>query len=85
MLSSIAGLVMFSIISVANADHHLGKEGKYSGTIGFSTKSESVTAISENHLFVVGIGTFDEPRINLGAIRSESEMITTLGDLKGLH
>jgi len=54
MLSSIAGLAMFSIISVANADHHLGKEGKYSGTIGFPTKSESVTAISENHLFVVG-------------------------------
>ena len=53
MLFSIAGLVTFSTIGIANAYHHPGKEVKYSGTIEFSTKSESVTAISENHLFVV--------------------------------
>ena len=31
MLSSIAGLVMFSTIGIANADHHLGEKGKYEG------------------------------------------------------
>lgn len=48
----IGGLLFLSVVHASKAD--LGKEGTYSGQIGFVTEAEEVMALTKEHLFLVG-------------------------------
>ena len=52
--AAFGGIISFGAMSTANADHHLGKEGTFSGQIGIVTLSENVMAMSENHVYITG-------------------------------
>ena len=52
--AAFGGIISFGAMSTANADHHLGKQGTFSGQIGLVALSENVMAMAENHVYIVG-------------------------------
>ena len=48
----------------------------------FLVDNRELVVVLWNHLFVIGIGPFYQPRVHLSAVRPKAEMVAALGDLQ---